>query len=126
MTYGPDMVEGEAESYAPMRVFEAKEFPQEFDWRNANALTEEQREILAIFTEMLRAPTADGGHKRARGTKAHWKDDSTHEDAAFRHIDRKLNGELWDEDSDAHAYIHAAWRLLAVAYQEGAHRPKGE
>jgi hypothetical protein len=91
-----------------------------FDWRDARALSDEQREILAIFTEMLRGPTADGGNKRARGTKAHWKDDPTHEEAAWRHANRKLDGDVYDEDSGYHAYIHAAWRLLAVAYQEGA------
>jgi hypothetical protein len=105
-------------------LMEAKDFPEPFDWRDANALTHEQREILAIFTEMLRGPTADGGVKRAAGTKAHWKEDPTHEDAAFRHMDRKLAGDIYDEDSGYHAYVHTAWRFLAVAYQEGWRRPK--
>lgn len=106
-----------------MRLFDAKEFPPEFDWRTASTLTHEQREILAIFTEMLRWPTADGGKKRAAGTKPNWKLDDSHEDAAWRHLHRKLDGDIYDEDSGAHAYIHAAWRLLAVAYQEGALNP---
>ena len=95
-----------------------------FDWRVVSSLTAEQREILALFTEMLRLPTADGGKKRAAGTKPHWKSDDSHEDAAWRHARRKLDGDVYDEDSGAHAYIHAAWRFLAVAYQEGALRPK--
>ena len=94
--------------------------PQPFDWRESRALSPEQREILSIFTELLRGPTADGGVKRARGEKVIWKGDTTHEDAAWRHLNRKLEGDIYDEDSGYHAYVHAAWRLLAVAYQEGA------
>lgn len=105
------------------RVFEASEFPNPFDWADAGHLTLEQREILAIFTEMLRGPTADGGVKRAAGEKPHWKLDYSHEDAAERHRRRKLDGDIYDEDSGYHAYIHAAWRYLAVAYQEGWRRP---
>lgn len=106
-----------------LRLINATEFPQPFDWRDANALSHEQREVLAIFTEMLRGPTADGGTKRARGEKVIWKEDTTHEDAAWRHHCRKLAGNIYDEDSGYHAYIHEAWRLLAVAYQEGWRNP---
>lgn len=105
-----------------MRLLEAQSYPSEFDWRDVQGLTMEQREILAVFTEMLRGPTADGGKKRAAGTKEHWKSDDSHEDAAERHRQRKLSGEIYDEDSGYHAYIHSAWRLLAVAYQEGWRR----
>jgi hypothetical protein len=108
-----------------VRIYEAKEYPQEFDWRSAHVLSPEQREVLAIFTELLRGPTADGGAKRARGEKVIWKEDTSHEDAAWRHLNRKLDGDVYDEDSGYHAYVHAAWRLLAVAYQEGARKPKG-
>lgn len=114
---------GEGLGNGGVRLLEASEFPKPFDWRNAQSLTMEQREILAIFTEMLRYPTADGGKKRAAGEKPDWRSDYSHEDAAWRHLHRKLDGDLYDEDSGAHAYIHAAWRLLAVAYQEGALRP---
>lgn len=106
-----------------VRLLEPKGYPPEFDWRDANALSHEQREVLALFTEMLRGPTADGGTKRARGEKVIWKDDTSHEDAAERHRQRKLAGDLYDEDSGYHAYIHSAWRLLAVAYQEGWRDP---
>ncbi len=109
-----------------VRLYETDEYPKPFDWREAQALNPEQREVLAIFTELLRGPTADGGTKRARGEKVIWKEDTTHEDAAWRHLNRKLDGDVYDEDSGYHAYIHAAWRLLAVAYQEGARLSDGK
>lgn len=78
----------------------------------------EQTEILDTFREMLKGPTGDGGTKRASGTKPSWKIDPDHEAAAFRHIARKLLGETRDPDSGVHPYVHAAWRLLAAAWQE--------
>ena len=80
-------------------------------------LTDEQREIIETFVDMLLLPTLDGGNKRARGTKVSWKTDPTHVAAAFRHLDPSR--ETFDSDSRAHKYVHAAWRLLAAAYQQG-------
>lgn len=78
--------------------------------------TNEQNEILGIFANMLALPTGDGGNKRARGEKPSWKKDGSHLRAAYRHLDPSRD--RYDEDSGTHKYVHAAWRLLAVAYQE--------
>ena len=78
--------------------------------------TAEQCEVLGTFNEMLSAATGDGGAKRAAGTKPSWKVDTSHKAAAWRHLDPAR--ERYDEDSGAHKLVHAAWRLLAVAWQE--------
>lgn len=78
----------------------------------------EQNEILGAFVNLLEGPTGDGGVKRAAGIKPNWKDDDSHEAAAYRHISYWQNGEMVDKDSGCHPLAHAAWRLLAVAYQE--------
>ena len=78
--------------------------------------TAEQCEVLGTFNEMLSAATGDGGAKRAAGTKPSWKVDTSHKAAAWRHLDPAR--ERYDEDSGAHKNVHAAWRLLAVAWQE--------
>ena len=78
--------------------------------------TAEQCEVLGTFNELLSAATGDGGAKRAAGTKPSWKADTSHKDAALRHLDPAR--ERYDEDSGAHKLVHAAWRLLAVAWQE--------
>ena len=78
----------------------------------------EQTEILDLFRDMLASVTADGGRKRAAGTKPHWTVDEGHEAAFWRHIDRWMNEEFVDKDSGAHPLIHVAWRALAIAYQE--------
>jgi hypothetical protein len=78
----------------------------------------EQHEIEGAFSDMLRAPTGDGGNKRAAGLKVHWKVDPSHEDALHRHLQRWMDGERYDADSGAHALAHVAWRALALAYQQ--------
>lgn len=77
----------------------------------------EQETVLAIFTEMLKAVTADGGRKRAAGTKEPWWRDA-HQYALTRHLVRWWQGEQTDPDSGAHPLVHVAWRALAIAYQE--------
>lgn len=78
----------------------------------------EQDEILSAFMEMLRLPTKDGGKKREAKTKVSWKIDPDHEKGLFSHIARWKKGELHDPDSGAHPLVHAAWRCLAIAWQE--------
>lgn len=75
-------------------------------------------ELLAEFTAILKGPTGDGKAKRDRGTKPLWKDDPSHAGAALRHLGRWHDGETEDADSGCHPLAHAAWRLLAVAWQE--------
>jgi hypothetical protein len=78
----------------------------------------EQDELLAIFTDMLGAPTRDGGRKRARGDKPSWKVDPSHEAAIFSHLDKWKHGMKKDPVSGAHPLVHLAWRALAIAWQE--------
>ena len=78
----------------------------------------EQEQLIVIFSKMLRQPTEDGGRKRAAGLKPSWKVDETHEEHFWNHIAAWKRGELHDPDSNAHPGIHAAWRLLAIAYQD--------
>jgi hypothetical protein len=80
--------------------------------------TPEQNEILGAFVDMLAGPTGDGAIKREAGVKPLWKIDGSHEAAAYRHLERWKGGEQVDADSGCHPLIHAAWRLLAVAYRE--------
>lgn len=84
-----------------------------------NYRSSEQNEILGTFLDMLKGPTGDGGAKRGRGDKVSWKIDAGHWSAAMRHIDRySKDDETEDKDSGVHPLIHAAWRLLAVAWQD--------
>ena len=78
----------------------------------------EQDEIISTFSQMLRAVTKDGGNKRAAGTKVNWKVDTDHERGLFSHLAKWKAGEYVDRDSGAHPLVHAAWRALALAYQE--------
>jgi hypothetical protein len=78
--------------------------------------TAEQNEVLGTFLTLLEGPTGDGGAKRGRGEKPSWKVDTSHLAAAYRHLDPSR--ERYDEDSGTHKFVHAAWRLLAVAHQE--------
>jgi hypothetical protein len=78
--------------------------------------TAEQNEVLGTFLTLLEGPTGDGAAKRDRGEKPSWKVDTSHLAAAYRHLDPSR--ERYDEDSGTHKFVHAAWRLLAVAYQE--------
>lgn len=78
----------------------------------------EQDILIAIFTNMLRTVTIDGGKKRAAKTKLPWWQDDTHPAAMVSHILKWMRDELRDPDSGAHPLVHLAWRALAQAYQE--------
>ena len=78
----------------------------------------EQEAIQAAFRQLLWPVIADGGRKRASGTKPHWTVDPGHIDALHRHLNRWDRGERRDVDSGAHPLVHAAFRCLAIAYQE--------
>ncbi len=78
----------------------------------------EKDEIIIEFMKLLRDATADGNGKRVLGTKPLWKVDPSHKAAVFSHIARRERGEMCDPDSGAHPFVHAAWRLLAIAWQE--------
>lgn len=80
--------------------------------------TPEQNEVIGTFVTLLEGPTGDGGAKRGAGLKPSWKIDQSHEGAFERHVARWREGELHDKDSGSHPLVHAAWRLLAIAYQE--------
>lgn len=82
--------------------------------------SEEQTEIINLFSAMLRSVTADGGRKRAAGLKPLWKVDQSHERAIFSHLAKWKRGERVDADSGAHPLVHLAWRALAIAYQESS------
>jgi hypothetical protein len=84
----------------------------------------EQEDLLSRFVDELSKVTADGGRKRAKGKKSPWYIDDEHEGAFFRHIAAVKSGELMDSDSGAHHYIHAAWRLLALACIDIGNIPK--
>lgn len=85
-------------------------------------MSAETDHILHTFNLLLAGPTGDGKNKRDAGLKEHWSIDSTHSGAALRHWERWFHGEHTDPDSGCHPLVHAAWRLLAVAYQELAER----
>jgi hypothetical protein len=80
----------------------------------------EQDLINEAFSLLLREATKDGGAKRAKGEKVPWYVDRTHEPHFWNHISAWKRGETKDGDSGAHPLVHAAWRLLAIAYQENA------
>jgi hypothetical protein len=81
-------------------------------------MTNEQAEVLGWFLHLLQSATADGGRKRAAGEKPSWKVDTSHEAAIFSHLNKWKHGEKKDKDSGAHPLVHAAWRCLAIAWQE--------
>lgn len=78
----------------------------------------ERQLVVETFAEMLKAPTGDGSVKRQRGEKPPWWRDGSHEGAVFSHITKWKRGERVDPTSGAHPLVHAAWRMLAIAYQE--------
>jgi hypothetical protein len=78
----------------------------------------EQEIVLSVFVRLLRDATADGGKKRAQGTKPPWFVDPAHEAAIFSHFNKWKHGERIDPDSGSHPLVHLAWRALAIAYQE--------
>jgi hypothetical protein len=81
-------------------------------------LKRERELLLAEFTKMLELPTGDGSKKRRSGKKDPWWHDQSHERSVFSHIARWKRSEVLDPDSGAHPLVHAAWRCLALAYQE--------
>lgn len=76
----------------------------------------EPEQVTQIFVEMLRAVSNDGATKRH--LKEPWWRDSSHMAGVFSHFRRYFAGELVDPDSGAHPLVHAAWRLLAIAWQQ--------
>ncbi len=78
----------------------------------------EQEVIAESFASMLAEVTADGGRKRMAKTKVPWTMDPGHEAGLFSHLARWKKGEKVDPDSGVHPMVHAAWRCLAIAYQE--------
>lgn len=78
----------------------------------------EREMVLRTFTQLLGAATGDGSKKRQAGEKPPWWRDDSHEAAIFSHLNKWKHGELKDKDSGAHPLVHAAWRCLAIAYQE--------
>jgi hypothetical protein len=78
----------------------------------------EQDVLAKVFADMLKSTTKDGGVKRARGEKPPWWRDNAHEAAIFSHLNKWKHGEKVDKDSGVHPLVHAAWRCLAIAYQE--------
>lgn len=79
---------------------------------------DEQRIVLTTFVRMLGAATKDGGRKRKAGTKPPWWKDGDHYRGLESHLAKWRDGESIDADSGAHTLVHAAWRCLAIAYQE--------
>lgn len=82
----------------------------------------EAEAVIEEFTRMLRQVTGDGAKKRAAGTKPPWWRDESHLPAVFSHLNKWYHGERVDADSGQHPLVHAAWRLLAIAYQETSGR----
>lgn len=78
----------------------------------------EPLEIAREFAGLLRAGTADGANKRRAGSKPSWKVDPEHPVKLGNHLRRWEAGDLVDADSGAHPLIHAAWRCLAIAWQD--------
>lgn len=93
-----------------------------------NEWERERYYVIKTFSDMLKAATGDGSVKRQRGEKPPWWRDDQHMPAVYSHFRKRAMGELTDPDSGAHPYVHAAWRLLAIAYQEtyGKVDPEGD
>ena len=80
--------------------------------------THEASEILTEFAKLLAPVIADGNRKRGGPNNGVWKTDPGHEPALHRHLIRYDMGERVDSDSGAHPLVHAAFRCLAIAWQE--------
>lgn len=94
---------------------------EEWPWLERDLRAREAQEVFQlrrIFTGYLDAVSADGQAKRARGLKPPWWRDPGHAEALERHLARWRAGERRDADSGCHPLVHAAWRALALAYQE--------
>ena len=81
-------------------------------------MTNEQAEVIGGFIDGLLGATADGGRKRATGSKPSWKVDQSHEAAIFSHLRKWKAGEKIDPDTGRHTMWNAAWRCAAIAWQE--------
>jgi hypothetical protein len=79
---------------------------------------EERDEVLFEFCILLGDVTRDGSSKRQAGQKPSWKVDPSHMAAVFSHLKKYFAGEIKDPDSGQHPLVHAAWRLLAIAWQD--------
>lgn len=77
----------------------------------------EQDIIIAVFSEMLRSVTRDGGRKRERGEKPPWWKDDGHVPAIFSHLNKIMHGEMVDKDSGVDPYFHLGWRAIAAGYR---------
>lgn len=92
---------------------------QDVNWRVVERYDASEQDVLIEeFIKLLRSATKDGGEKRARGMKPPWWNDPSHKAAVFSHFAKHERGERVDPDSGVHPYVHAAWRLLAISYQE--------
>jgi hypothetical protein len=85
---------------------------------------QEREMVLAVFYCLLCGATGDGSQKRKSGEKPPWYKDDSHEAAIFSHLNKWKHGERVDPDSLEHPLVHAAWRCLAIAYQEGVSKTK--
>lgn len=90
------------------------------------APTNEQLDLLLRFVEELKKVLADGGRKRAAGTKVPWWLDE-HKPAANRHWNSwETDGVTVDADSGAHPLAHSATRELMIVCQETGNVPVGD
>ena len=83
----------------------------------SDLFTTEQDDFLAFAIDLLRIVSGDGENKRRAGLKVPWQIDS-HEGSFFGHVAEWKKGNLHDPDSKLHPMAHAAWRAIAIAYQE--------
>lgn len=103
--------------FGPPDPADVAAFREEVKQNTAAYDPREQDLVIRVFTDMLRAATADGGRKRARGEKPPWWRDDAHGPAIFSHLNKWQHGELHDADSGADPLVHLAWRALALAYR---------
>ena len=73
---------------------------------------------MTAFSEMLAKVAQDGGRKRARAEKPPWWRDDAHLAAIFSHLSAWFHGVRRDKDSNAHPFVHLAFRALSIAWQE--------
>lgn len=86
--------------------------------KQSDVYTTEQEEFLEWAIQNLKLASGDGERKRRSNQKVNWKIDTGHEGSLFSHIAKWKKGQFMDPGSGAHPLVHAAWRALAIAYQE--------